>query len=112
MIIKDYPVKNKNRDLEVDIEISNIQWGNDSIGWYEYWGHMEYDHQPDYVESFDIDEIYYKGKIIHSKKLHNLLCGLLEDDESFRERIEEAAKTDSEERKLEAALDRQEARNY
>lgn len=44
MLIKDYPITNKRRDLVVDIEIEDVQWDNDSIGWYEYCGHMEYDH--------------------------------------------------------------------
>jgi hypothetical protein len=38
MLIKDYSICNKQRDLVVDIEIENIRWDNDSIGWYEYWG--------------------------------------------------------------------------
>lgn len=110
MLIQNYPIKNKNRDLEVDIEIDNIQWGNDSIGWYEYGSQRCYDHQPDYVEDFDIGEIYYKNKLIHHKKLHELLCKLLEDDESLREKIEELAKEEAEDSKLDRLIAQQEAR--
>jgi hypothetical protein len=110
MLIQNYPIKNKNRDLEVDIEISNIQWENNSIGWYEYGSQRCYDHQPDYVDGFDIDEIYLNGKKIHHKKLHELLCKLLENDDSLREKIEAIAKSDAEDSKLDRLIAQQEAR--
>ncbi len=107
MLIKDYPITNKRRDLVVDIEIEDVQWDNDSIGWYEYCGHMEYDHQPDYVEDFDIGKIYYKNKLIHHKKLYKILCELLVDDEAFAEKVEERAKIEAkEERDVERYLSR------
>ena len=112
MLIQNYPIKNKNRDLEVDIEITDVRWGNDSIGWYEYGSQRCYDHQPDYVEDFDIGEIYYKNKLIHHKKLHELLCKLLEDDESLREKIEELAKEEAKDARMERMLEAREVRRY
>lgn len=35
---------------------------NDSIGWYEWWGHREYDDQPDYItcdDSISWNEKYF-----------------------------------------------------
>jgi len=104
MLIKNYPIKNKRRTLEVDIEITNVRWGNDSIGWYEYGSQRCYDHQPDYVEDFDIGEIYYKNKIIHHKKLHKWLCKLLENDELIKE-IEKLAEEEVKEAKVERLLE-------
>ena len=112
MLIQNYPIKNKNRDLEIDIEITDVRWGNDSIGWYEYGSQRCYDHQPDYVEDFDIGEIYYKNKLIHHKKLHELLCKLLEDDESLREKIEELAKEEAKDARMERMLEAREVRRY
>lgn len=110
MLIQNYLIKNKNRDLEVDIEITDIRWGNDSIGWYEYGGRKCYDYQPDYIEDFTIGKIYYKNKLIHHKKLYELLCKLLEDDESLRERVETIAKSDAEDSKLNNLITQEEAR--
>jgi mannitol/fructose-specific phosphotransferase system IIA component (Ntr-type) len=57
-------------------------------------GHVEYDHQSDYVSNFNIECIYYKDRKIHHKKILEFLMDKLYDDESFRERIEEIAKSD------------------
>jgi hypothetical protein len=98
MLIKNYPVisKDKKRELVVDIEIEDIQWENDSIGWYEYWGHMEYDYRPDHVSEFVIESIYYNDKIIHHKKILEFLTNILYEDNNFRERIEKVLKNKEE----------------
>jgi len=108
MLIKDYPITNKRRDLVVDIEIEDVQWDNDSIGWYEYWGHMEYDHRPDYVSEFVIETIYYNDKKIHHKKILKFLMDILYEDESLRERIEEIAKYDRDADKYERLVENRE----
>ena len=108
MLIKDYPITNKRRDLVVDIEIEDVQWDNDSIGWYEYCGHMEYDHQPDYISEFVIKDIYYNDKKIHHKKILKFLIDKLYEDERLRERIEEIAKNDIEVDKYERLIDNRE----
>jgi len=108
MIIKNYSISNKRRDLIVDIEIEDIQWNNDSIGWYEYWGSREFDHRPDYVESFTISEIYYKNKKIRHKKIIEFLSEILYEDEDLYNKIEEMKKIDIESDKVERLLERRE----
>jgi len=44
-------------DVEVKVEYS-IE--SDSIGQYEYWGHICYDNQPDYVQ---VNDIVYEGEL-------------------------------------------------
>ncbi len=104
MLIKNYPIKNKRRTLEVDIEITHVSWGNDSIGWYEYGSQRGYDHRPDYIEDFDIGEIYYENKIIHHKKFRKWLCKLLENDDELIKEIEKLDKEEAEDAKLASLL--------
>lgn len=94
MIIKNYELELKNRVLSLELEISNIQWDNNSIGWYEYWGAKEYDHQPDYVSEFNIDEIYIENKKVTSKIVFKILCDILYEKEGLKEEIERRAKGD------------------
>ena len=105
-MIIDHFVTSKKRDLEISIEITDVRWGNDSIGWYEYGSQRCYDHQPDYIEDFDIGEIYYKTKVIHSKKLHEMICKKLENDEALIDKIERECKSEAEDAKMERKLDR------
>lgn len=108
MLIKNYPISNKRRDLVVDIEIEDVQWDNDSIGWYEYCGHMEYDHRPDYVSEFVIEAVYYNNKIIHHKKILKFLTDKLYEDESLIERIEEVLKAEADSDKCERLIESRE----
>ncbi len=53
-----FTIENENgreHDFAVDFSL-NVE--NNSIGWYEYWGHMEYDHQPDYAVLDKIENVY------------------------------------------------------
>jgi hypothetical protein len=111
VLIKDYSIlsKDKSHELIVDIEIEDIKWDNDSIGWYEYCGHVEYDYRQDYVSEFIIDAIYCNDKIIHSKKIFKFLTDILYEDESLLERIEKLLKEDGDSDKLERLIECREA---
>lgn len=87
MLITNYPIRSEKNEIIVDVEISNIHWENDSIGWYEYWGHKEYDKQPWYVDDFTIDNIYYKNKLLRNKKIQEIISKKIYEDDSFKEEI-------------------------
>jgi len=94
--IKDYELslKDKKYEIIIDVIVDDIHWTNDSIGWFEYWGNLQYDYQPDYIENFNIIDIYYKKEKIRNshKKLFHLLTDVLYKDENFKKEIEEITK--------------------
>ena len=110
MLIKNFELELKHKVLYLDLEICNIQWDNNSIGWYEYWGSKEYDNQPNYVSEFTIDEIYIKNKKVTSQILFHALNNILIEDDNLLAEIEQIAKTDAKadkyERQIEAEKDR------
>lgn len=111
MLIKKFTIiSKKGRELDVDVEIDNIEWDNDSIGFYEYWGAKCFDRRPDYVSGFKIDEIYIRNKKIKSKLIFGWLSEYLFDNESFNEKVEDIAKGNLESEKLERQIEMQEFR--
>ena len=88
MWIREYKLIFDSEEIEITLEIDNIYWDNDSIGWYEYGGKKVYDTQPDYVSDFDISEIYIYDEKVISKKLFNELSELLKDDDKLKKEIE------------------------
>ena len=74
--------------LYIDLEISNIQWENDSIGAYEYWGSKEYDRQSSYVSYFEIDEIVIENVKITQQTLIDFLTIFIMDNQELYTRIE------------------------
>jgi hypothetical protein len=105
MKIKNYTIKTETSEFCVDLEISNIQCGNDSIGYYEFGSSKEFDKQEDYIESFDIDEIKINNIEITQKSLFEFLSDILMDDENLYKKINELTKQEAQadevERKLE-----------
>jgi len=117
MFVKNFLiVSKKGNEILIDVEVNNITWGNDSIGWYEYWGHQEYDCQPDYIEDFEIGDIYIhlvnsnKPKKIHHKKILDILSNYLYKNDSFKKIITKLAKIYEEEVKIERLIDAREER--
>jgi hypothetical protein len=108
MKIKNHTLKTEKNEVCVDLEISNIQYGNDSIGYYEYGSAREIDNQPDYIESFDIDEIKIEDLEITQKSLFEFLSDLLMDDDELYKKIEKLAKEEAESDKVERQLERRE----
>ena len=101
MKIKDHIIKTEKNEFCVDLEISNIEWGNDSIGSYEYGSAKEFDKQESYIEDFDIDEIKIEDIVIEQKSLHEFLSDLLMDDRTLFIKIERLAKEEAESNKVE-----------
>ena len=99
MEIKQFPIT-----IYVDLEINNIQYGNDSIGYYEYGSAKEIDKQDDYIEGFDIDEIIIDKTKVDQKLIFDFLENILIEDENLVKQIEILAKEEAEETKVERAL--------
>lgn len=108
MKIQNHEITIKKKSIEIDIEINCIQWSNDSIGWYEFGSQRLYDHQPDYVEDFEIDEILINNKIITNKFVLQVLSNILMDDKELFKKIEQLLKKEADEEKADRA---REARN-
>jgi len=104
MWIKQHLIKTKKNQIYVDLEINNIQWANDSIGWYEYGSAREYDDRPDYIESFDIDEIYINGKKVEHKLIFSFLLDILINDDELFNRLENIIKEEAVEMRVEEMI--------
>ena len=100
----DYKINIGQTELEIAVQVSNIHWENDGIGWYEYCGSKEFDKGTDYIEEFEIDEIWIdththtgleriNPKICRTCKiLYEFIKSILEDDIEFRKKLEKEYK--------------------
>ena len=84
MKIKNYILKVNKNKICVDLETGNIVCGNDSIGLYDYRGVFEIDFQPDYVESFEIEEIIVDKLETKGQTFEFLSKFLMEDKELYK----------------------------
>lgn len=60
----------------IDMEVYDIIWDNDSIGWYEYGSIVEFDRQEPYISDFEIEDIIVDGVKVDGAtydKFYNLL---------------------------------------
>jgi len=111
MVVKKFLiVSKKGNEILIDVEINDIEWWNDSIGSYEYGSQRKYDYQSDYIEDFEIGNIYIylsnnKRKRIYHRKLLNCLSNYLHENDSFKETIEELAKMKIEDDKVDRLID-------
>ena len=103
MKIKNFTLDTGSNEYEIDLEIGNINWENDSIGYYEYGSAKEFDHQKSYVGEFEIEEIVVDGvKVVGAT--FDLFYDLLIDNDKLVKKIEEQAKEEAESDKVEQAL--------
>lgn len=92
MLITNYTLNTENNSRAIDIDITNIQFANDNIGSFEFWGSKEVDHQQDYVDSFKIVDIFINNQKLKSTLLKKLICNILYDDVNLYSEVALAAK--------------------
>jgi hypothetical protein len=83
-------------ELNLTVEVENIEYGNDGIGWYQRGSQWSYDKRDNYVEGFEIGDIYidtFTGtKLVDNKsKGYRKLCSMLYGDDSLYEKIMDAS---------------------
>ena len=103
MKIKNFTLNTGANEYELDLEISDIHWDNDSIGYYEYGSAKEFDHQKSYVGEFKIDEIIVDGTKVEGVTFE-VFENILMEDESLIARIEKQAKEEAESDEVERKL--------
>lgn len=92
-------------ELELKVVVEDVVMGNTGIGYYEYGSEKKFDHGVDIVEDFQITEIYFvfdhilKGEsklkeVEVTGELFKELHDILQEDDSFREKIEHQIKTE------------------
>jgi hypothetical protein len=85
-----------NETYWVDLDISNIHWNNNGIGYYEYWGMIGFDRGKDYVEEFEIDKISIDNIPVTDSVLYNAIYEILIKDPELYLKIEEKIKQEKE----------------
>lgn len=88
-------------ELDLDVEISKVQIGNNGIGAYEYCGRKGFDKGKDFVESFTVESISVRQKdpIDIKGELFSIIKESIFSDESLPERIMEEMKHDARDEK-------------
>jgi hypothetical protein len=89
LLIKNYNIKFKNINFNIDILIDRININNKSIGSYEYCGQFGVDIQPDIIEDFEIKSVWINNKKLISINFINKLKNFLLNDVNFIKKIQE-----------------------
>jgi len=103
MKIKNFVLNTGANEYEIDIEIGNINWENDSIGWYEYGSAKEFDYQESHVGEFEIEEVIINGTKVIGLTF-DMFHDLLVNNKELVKKIEETAKEEAESDKVERLL--------
>lgn len=97
-------------ELNLTVEVENIEFGNDGIGWYQRGSQWSYDRSDDYVENFEIEDIYvdtFTGTTLvqRSSRGYKKLCSILYGDESFYDKVMDGAREYAEEARAERLIE-------
>jgi len=114
-MIIDHSVYLYGLELNLTVEVENIEFGNDGIGWYQYGSQWSYDKCDDYIENFEIGDIKvdtFTGTTPVDPKSsgYRKLSSMLYEDESFYDKIIDEARQEAESDRIDAWEDAREAR--
>lgn len=97
-------------ELNLTVEVENIEFGNDGIGWYQCGSQWSYDKRDYYIEGFEIENIHidtFTGtKMINPlSRGYRKISSILYGDESFYDKIMDEAQAYADECRAERQIE-------